>query len=89
MGNKVMKIDLIGLAATWTLTATQLNEVFQLVQLILSCIATLIIIVFTIWKWYKGTTADGKITADEIQDGIDVIKDGVDQIDNITKKGDK
>lgn len=55
--------------------ATQLNETFALVQLILSICTSLIIFAFTIWKWWKKATEDGEITADEIDEAIDIVKD--------------
>lgn len=62
-------------------TAIQTNEFFQLISLILTCLATAISIAFTIFLWYKKAKLDGKITADEVKELTDEIKD------NINKKG--
>ena len=43
-------------------TAVQTSEVFQIVSLIITCLAGLFTIVYTIWKWYRRAKADGKIT---------------------------
>ena len=72
-----MKKDLIswGICGFETiLTISQTNEVFQIVQIILTCISTLIVMAFTIWKWYKKAKEDGVITPDEIDEVIDELK---------------
>lgn len=79
-----MKDNLIcfgGNALTYVLTALQTNEVFQIIELVLSITLTLILITFKLWKWYKEAKADGKITADEIQKGIDILEEGKDKLD--------
>ena len=65
-----------GNAIGYVLTALQTNEVFQLIELILSVILTSLLIVFRLWKWFKDAKRDGKITSDEIQEAIDIIEDG-------------
>ena len=84
-----MKIDITGLAASWTLTAVQTQEVFQIISLVLTCASTLVVTIFTLWKWYKTAKSDNKITTDEIQEGIDIIQDAANEIkDTIDKGGD-
>lgn len=62
------------------LTVVQTNQVFQLVSLILTCIATAVALGFTIYKWYKAAKADGKIDDKEVEELVDIIKDGADEI---------
>lgn len=70
------------------LTAIQTNEIFQLISLILTCISISISIIYTIAKWYKSAKADGKITEDEIKDGIEKVVDEIEKAkDKINKKG--
>lgn len=57
------------------LTAVQTQEAFQIVSLIFTIIATMVSIVFTIWKWWKSAKADGKITPEEVNDLIIKIDD--------------
>ena len=52
-------------------TALQTDEVLRYVQLVLTIIATLFSIAFTIYNWYKKAKKDGKITKDEVEDLID------------------
>lgn len=55
-------------------TAIQTNELFQLVSLILTCLATAVSIGYTFYIWYKKAKADGKITKEEIEDLEEKIK---------------
>lgn len=75
-----MKEDIIGSAGSggmWILTAVQTNEIFQLVQIILSCVVSALTILYILWKWWKKAKADGKITAEEIDELEKEIKDNV------------
>lgn len=60
------------------LTVVQVNEIFQVVQLILTIISLIVTVSFTVWKWYKNASEDGKITKDEVDELMDNIKDVVD-----------
>lgn len=66
-------------------TALQTNEVFQYISLALTIVSTLVAIAFTIYKWYKKATEDGKITSEELEDLNkevgDVLKKGEDKED--------
>ena len=75
-----MKEDIIsgaGSGGMWILTAVQTNEVFQLVQIILSCVVSLVTILYIVWKWWKKASADGKITKEEIEELEKEIDDNV------------
>lgn len=43
-------------------------EAVQIIYYILAGLAILFSLSFTVWKWYKAAKADGKITAEEIED---------------------
>ena len=62
------------------MTVVQTNQIFQLVSLILTCIATAVAIGFTIYKWYKAAKADGKIDSKEVEELVDIVKDGTEKI---------
>lgn len=63
----------------------QTNEVLQTIQLVLSIATTLIILFFKLWAWFKKSSEDGKITADEVEDGLKIVEEAKDEIE----KGDK
>lgn len=69
-------LSYLGNTFALVLTAIQTNEIYQTISLILTILATLLSIAYTIYKWYKKASADGKITAEE----IDELKN------NLTKK---
>lgn len=52
---------------------TQVNELFQLIQVIAGVISALFAIAYTIYKWYNKSKADGKITRQEIEELADDI----------------
>lgn len=72
--------EIIGLAGTsvsTALTIAQTNELFQLVELILSIITFLLTISYIIWKWYKKAKKDGKITIDEVEELFDNLNETI------------
>lgn len=70
-----------GNALTYILTALQTNEVFQIIELTLSIILTLVILIFRIWKWVKEVKEDGKITKEEIEEGMNIIEETKEELD--------
>ena len=66
-------------------TALQTDEVLRYIQLGLTILSTLFAIAFTIYKWWKKASEDGKITKEEIEDLTDDISDVL----NDKEKGDK
>ena len=84
-------LDWIGCGFATILTAVQTQEVFQIISLILTCIATGLTIAFTIYKWYKNAMKDKKLDEKEIKEGIDIINDSIDKIKELSNndKGEK
>ena len=56
-------------------TITQTNEVLQVVQIAITCIAAAVSLAYTLWKWYKKAKEDGKIDKKEQEECIDIILD--------------
>ena len=87
-----MKQELITGALGTTLgvvgTVTQTNEVLQTISLIITIIGAVIsMIVVPILSWYIKAKKDGKITPEELKEGAEVLKDGLDKTnDEINKK---
>lgn len=69
-------------------TATQTNEILQTVSLIITIIGGLItFIVLPLLNWYNKAKKDGKIDAEEIKEGVQIISDGSEKVKNeIDKK---
>lgn len=58
-------------------TATQTNEILQTISLVITILGALFTyIIVPLIVWYKKSNEDGKITKDEIEDGIEIVKDG-------------
>lgn len=68
-------------------TATQTNEILQTISLVITIIGAVIsMIVVPLFSWYQKAKKDGKITKEEIQEGIDIISDGVEKLTNKDKE---
>ena len=71
-------------------TATQTNEILQTISLIVTIIGAIIsMIVGPLISWWQKAKKDGKITEEEIQEGIGIISDGLDSLKDKKDKEDK
>ena len=62
-------------------TATQTNEILQTISLVVTIIGAVIsFIIVPILSWYRNAKKDGKITADEVQEGLETLKEGLDKV---------
>ena len=70
----------------------QVEQALRIASFVLSIIISIIILVSRILTWWKDAKKDGKITKDEINEGVNIVTEGVkdikDKIDSHTKKGD-
>ena len=82
----VLCYTLTGLQTVFT--SLQDNETYQIIQMVLSLLSGVLVIAYTIWKWYVRAKKDGKITNDEIDEGIEEIVDAIDYIEE-NKESDK
>lgn len=76
----------LGPTAGTILTAVQTHEVFQIISLVLTILTTFITFAFTIYKWVKAAKADGKIDENEIKQGIEIVEDLKESIENISEE---
>lgn len=83
MKDKVVDCCMIGMNVI--LTASQANERLQTIQLILNIISIGIVIAINLLRYYKKANKDGKITIDELEEGANIIKDGIDDIKDVIK----
>ena len=72
--------DFLAEGASVVLTASQTNNVFQTISLILTIIATLFSIISRIVIWYRKAKADGKITKDELKRLANLEEKDIDRI---------
>lgn len=76
-------------AVQYVLAVLQSNEVFQIIEFVLSIIVSIVLLIYRIWKWWKDAKKDGKITKEEIEDGINIVVGGVEEIKDKVKEDDK
>ena len=81
--------DGLGLSLSAFLTATQTNELFRTISLILTILATLVVLARNIYDWYIKAKADKKIDKEEVKDLIDIVGDAVTDINDNIKKDKK
>lgn len=75
-------------------TVLQTSEVLQIISLVITIIGGIVtLIILPILSWYQKAKKDGKITSDEIKDGVDTLQKGIDELTNVVdstkKKEDK
>ena len=80
-----MKTELITGGVGTTLgvigTATQTNEVLQTISLVITIVGAIIsMIVVPLLTWYHKAKADGKITKEEVKEGVKILAEGTDKV---------
>ena len=69
-------------------TAMQTNEILETISLVITILGGVItFIVVPILNWYRHAKKDGKIDADEIKEGLDIIVDGSERVKDEIDKG--
>lgn len=92
--NAKSSVELIGGLVGTTLTGAgaglSTNEVLEIVSTILTIIgAVMTLIVIPLLNWYRNAKKDGKITSDEIRDGVDIVANGMNEVNNSINKDKK
>ena len=72
------RLDYLFDVSALVLAIAQNDVLLKYIQLALGIIATLLSIAYTIWKWWKKASADGKITKEEVDDLLDDLKKDID-----------
>lgn len=73
-----------------TLTgAMTTEELMRVILLVLGIISGIVSLAYNIYVWYKKAKSDGKITKEEIEEAVGIIKNGVDEIEDEIKKTNK
>ena len=60
--------------------SVQTDVVLKWVQLALAIACSVVLLAYRLWKWWKEAKKDGKITPEEIKEGVDIVKDGFDDV---------
>lgn len=85
--NKEVLGGMIGTGVTAVGTGLQTNEILQAISIVLTIIGSLITIAMALTNWWKNAKKDGKITKEEINEGVGIIVDGANELkDKIKNK---
>ena len=80
-------LDILGIGVQAIFTAIQTDEVLRWISFGFTLVSVIITIAYNIWKWWRKSKEDGKISMDEVDELVDIVKDGSDSLKNITKEG--
>lgn len=84
--NKEILGGSIGTALSAVGTAIQVDEVLKYVSLAITIIGGIIsMIIIPILNWYKKSKEDGKISKEELEEGVKIISDGIDSVKDKTQ----
>ena len=79
--NKEFIGGIVGTILSSTGAIADVNEVLTIVSTIITILGGIVtLIVIPLLAWYKRSKEDGKITTDELKEGVDIIKNGVDEL---------
>lgn len=87
--NKEVIGGIVGTSVSAVGTGLQTNELLQTISLVLTILGTLITIIMAIYNWWRNAKKDGKISEDEIEDGLNLLNNGIDKLKDDVKKGEK
>jgi len=77
-------LGIIGTSTSAVGTALQPSEVLQIISLCITILGGIIsLILIPLLNWYKSAKKDGKITTDEINEGVKTLQEGLDGVKNI------
>ena len=80
-------LDLFGIGIQAVLTAVQTDEVLRRISFGFTIFSVILNIAYNIWRWWKKSKEDGKISMNEVDELVDIVKDGSDTLTNTIKEG--
>lgn len=85
--NKEVVGGIVGTGVTAVGTGLQTNEILQAISIVLTIVGSIITIAMALTNWWKNAKKDGKITKEEINEGVGIIVDGANEVkDKIKNK---
>ena len=82
-------LEIIGNGSMYVLTAVTPEKLLSLINLGLSILISIVILVTKLVSWWKDAKKDGKVTKEEIKQGVDIITSGVDEIKENIERNNK
>ena len=71
---------------TTLIGATSVEEVTGVILTIVGIVSALFSLAFNIYCWYKKAKEDGKITKEEAKEAVDILNNGIKEINDATKE---
>ena len=87
---KVMEESVLfaGNGFTYILAFLQTNEVMQYIEFALGILTSIVLIAYRLWVWWIKAKEDGKITKEELKEGVNILMEGKEDVEHKIKKGD-
>lgn len=85
MVNKELVGGMIGTSMSAIGTSFQTNDILQTISIVITIIGGIITIVMALLNWWNKAKKDGKIDKEEIKEGIDIVVDGVKNLEDKMK----
>lgn len=79
-------LDILGIGLQAIFTAIQTDEVLRWISFGFTLVSVILTIAYNIWRWWRKSKENGKISMDEVDELVDIVKDGSDSLKNITKE---
>ena len=79
-------LDILGIGLQAIFTAIQTDEVLRWISFGFTLVSVILTIAYNIWRWWKKSKEDGKITMKEVDELGEIIKDGSESLTNTIKE---
>ena len=79
-------LDILGIGLQAIFTAIQTDEVLRRISFGFTLVSVILTIAYNIWRWWKKSKEDGKISMKEVDELGEIIKDGSDSLTNTIKE---
>ena len=79
-------LDILGIGLQAIFTAIQTDEVLRWISFGFTLVSVILTIAYNIWRWYRKSKQDGKISMKEVDELGEIIKDGSDSLTNTIKE---
>lgn len=79
-------LDILGIGLQAIFTAIQTDEVLRWISFGFTLLSVILTIAYNIWRWWKKSKEDGKISMKEVDELGEIIKDGSESLTNTIKE---
>ena len=79
-------LDILGIGLQAIFTAIQTDEVLRRISFGFTLLSVILTIAYNIWRWWKKSKEDGKISMKEVDELGEIIKDGSDSLTSTIKE---